>query len=114
MKYEPFLMTEYMDRLGHDCAFDLTGSTCEIWRTDDLLAVDGKDVASTLSTALFLDLPGRDAEEFCAQAAGGADLALIPGTLFGNFPSHVRVGYGTSGFTASIGRLEQFLVETSS
>ncbi len=52
MKFEPFLMTEYMDRLGHDCAFDLTGSTCEVWRTDDLLALDGADVASTLSTAL--------------------------------------------------------------
>lgn len=52
MSYEPFLMTEYMDRLGHDCAFDLTGSTCEVWRTDDLLALDGQDVAGALSTAL--------------------------------------------------------------
>lgn len=71
-----------------------------------------KRIGGEATPVIFLELRGRDADEFCARAAQQAKLALLPGSMFGDYPTHIRVGYGTSGFEDSLNRLEQFLAQS--
>jgi len=49
-----------------------------------------------------------DVDGFCEAAARQAGVLLIPGSTFG-LPRHMRVGFGRSGFSEGLARLETFI-----
>ena len=59
----------------------------------------------------FLRYGGAEGvEAFCERVVQGADVLLLPGTVYDE-PGHVRVGYGRANMPEALARLDHFLTE---
>jgi aspartate/methionine/tyrosine aminotransferase len=53
-----------------------------------------------------------DVQAFCERVVAGADVLLLPGTVYDE-PGHLRVGYGRANMPEALGRLEAFLTRAA-
>ena len=57
----------------------------------------------------FPSLLSGDAEDFCERLITEADVLLLPGSVYGDYPNSFRVGFGRRNLPEALERLERFV-----